>query len=162
MSEVNGLVTIDEATRCRREGAREGLQVAWTNGCFDLLHRGHLATLNCARRSADALIVGLNTDSSVRRLKGDGRPIVPEAERAELLAALRSVDLVVMLDDDEPSSLLDRLRPDVYVKGADYMDRMIEMPETGVVERYGGRIVFAPLVEGISTSERIGSTRIKG
>jgi rfaE bifunctional protein nucleotidyltransferase chain/domain len=160
--EVDGVVTIDEAIDCRRGWAAQGVQVAWTNGCFDLLHQGHLATLKYARGSADALIVGLNTDSSVRRLKGDGRPIVPEAERAELLASLSSVDLVVMLDDDEPSSVLGRLRPDVCVKGADYMDRVVEMPETGMVERHGGRMVFAPLVEGVSTSERIGSTRTKG
>jgi rfaE bifunctional protein nucleotidyltransferase chain/domain len=121
-----------------------------------------LATLTYARGSADALIVGLNTDSSVRRLKGDGRPIVPEAERAELLAALGAVDLVVLMDSDEPSSLLDSIRPDVCVKGADYVDRVIEMPETSVVERHGGRMVFAPLVEGVSTSDRIASTRTSG
>jgi rfaE bifunctional protein nucleotidyltransferase chain/domain len=161
-TEVDGLVTVDEAIDCRSEWADQGLQVAWTNGCFDLLHQGHLATLTYARGSADALIVGLNTDSSVRRLKGDGRPIVPEAERAELLASLSAVDLVVLMDGDEPSSLLDSIRPDVCVKGADYVDRVIEMPETSVVERHGGRMVFAPLVEGVSTSDRIASTRTSG
>ena len=161
-TEVNGLVTLAVAIECRQKWGTRGLEVAWTNGCFDLLHRGHLATLDYARGAADALIVGLNTDSSVRRLKGDGRPIVPEAERAELLASLRHVDLVVMFDDDEPSSLLSRLKPDVFVKGADYMDRVDEMPETREVKGYGGRIAFAPLVEGVSTSGRTGSARTGG
>jgi len=152
--ELFGLVGFDEALEQRESWRTEGRTVAWTSGCFDLLHHGHLMAIKSAAAEADALIVGLNTDSSVRRIKGDNRPLVPEMERAQILSSMRMVDLVVLVDDDEPSEVLQRFKPDVYCKGGDYEDGAKPMPEKSVVEAYGGRVVFSPLVPGISTSSR--------
>src|SRR5690348_9449394 len=104
----------------REAARRDGRTVVWTNGCFDLLHVGHLRNLQAARALGDALVVGINDDASVRRLKGPGRPIVPAAERAEMVAALACVDAVVLFGEDTPETALARLRPDVHCKGADY------------------------------------------
>ena len=122
-----------------------GKRVAFANGHFDLLHVGHLRYLRGAREQADALAVGINDDDSVRRLKGPGRPLVPAAERAELVAALEPVDWVVLFDGDSPASLLARLQPDVHCKGTDY-GTPEQVPERGVVEAYGGetRLVGDP------------------
>ncbi len=152
--ELFGLVNSDEVLEQRERWRTEGRAVAWTSGCFDLFHQGHLLAIESAAAEADALIVGLNTDSSVRRIKGDDRPLVPEMERAQILSSMRMVDLVVLVDDDEPSEVLQRLQPDVYCKGSDYEDGAKPMPEKSVVEAYGGRVVFSPLVSGISTSSR--------
>jgi rfaE bifunctional protein nucleotidyltransferase chain/domain len=125
-----------------------------TNGCFDLLHVGHVRNLRAARAFGDVLVVGVNDDASVRRLKGAGRPIVPAVERAELLAALWCVDAVVLFGEDTPMAALERLRPEVHCKGADYAPPAGKpIPEAAVVAAYGGRIEFLPLVPGISTSE---------
>lgn len=126
--------------------------VAFTNGVFDLLHVGHVALLEAARAQAAALVVAVNSDASVRRLgKGDDRPLVPQAERARLVAALGCVDGVVLFDDDTPLDLIRRLRPDVLVKGADYTrDRIVGADE---VEGWGGRVVRVPLVAGKSTTD---------
>jgi rfaE bifunctional protein nucleotidyltransferase chain/domain len=138
----------------RAAARREGRVVVWTNGCFDLLHVGHVRNLQGARALGDALVVGVNDDASVRRLKGLGRPIVPAVERAEVLAALECVDAVVLFGEDTPVAALDRLRPDIHCKGADYAPLHGKpIPEAVVVEAYGGRIAFLPLVEGRSTSE---------
>jgi rfaE bifunctional protein nucleotidyltransferase chain/domain len=138
-----------------REWAREsGRVVVWTNGCFDLLHVGHVRNLRAARGLGDALVVGVNDDAGVRRLKGAGRPILPAAERAELLAALECVDAVVLFGEDTPSAALERLRPEVHCKGADYAPPCGKpIPEAAVVAAYGGRIEYLPLVPGVSTSE---------
>ncbi len=117
---------------------RAGLRIAFTNGCFDLLHPGHLAYLEEARALADVLVVGLNSDAGVRRLKGPDRPVTGEADRAALLAALPAVDHLVVFDADSPVELLELVRPDVYVKGGDYTPEML--PETAVVERLGGTV----------------------
>ncbi|AMV25174.1 Bifunctional protein HldE [Gemmata sp. SH-PL17] len=130
-----------------------GRVVVWTNGCFDLLHAGHARSLRAARALGDALVVGVNSDASVRRLKGPGRPVVPEAERAELVAALGCVDAVVVFGEDTPEACLERLRPAVHCKGADYAPPGGRpVPEAALVEGYGGRVAFLPLVEGLSTT----------
>jgi D-beta-D-heptose 7-phosphate kinase/D-beta-D-heptose 1-phosphate adenosyltransferase len=128
----------------------QNLKIAFTNGCFDLLHPGHIALLDYARRTADRLIVGLNADSSVRRLKGPNRPVQSEVARATVLAALASVDAVVIFAEDEPLDLIDRISPDILVKGADY--RLDQVIGADLVVSRGGRVVLAPIVPGHSTS----------
>lgn len=130
-----------------------GKTVAFTNGCFDVLHAGHVEHLAWARMQGDVLIVGLNEDSSVRALKGERRPIVPFAQRARILLALRSVDAVVGFAQRTPEVLLDRIRPDVHVKSDQYT--IEELPERLVVLQHGGRIALAPHVGGISTTDTI-------
>jgi len=131
----------------------QGLKVGFTNGCFDLLHPGHVSLLAQARGASDRLIVGLNSDASVERLKGEDRPIQNEAARATVLASLQSVDMCVIFDEDTPLELIGALKPDVLVKGADYaMDQVVGAEE---VKSWGGRVVLAELEEGFSTSATI-------
>jgi len=135
-------------------------RIVFTNGCFDLLHMGHITYLNDARRLGDALVVGLNTDASVRRLKGGDRPIIPEQERSHVLAALECVDYVVPFDEDTPIELIKTVRPDVLVKGADYT--VEEVVGHDVVQSWGGAVHLIPVVESLSTSaiiERIRKMR---
>ena len=129
----------------------QGLKVAFTNGCFDILHRGHVEYLAQAADMADVLVVGLNTDASVRRLKGEGRPVNDQEARALVLASLSFVDAVVMFDDDTPLELIKAIRPDVLVKGADY--KVEEIVGYDVVTSYGGVVKTVPLVKGFSTTE---------
>ena len=129
----------------------------FTNGVFDLLHPGHVRYLQDARREGDALIVAVNSDRSVRAIKGPSRPINPEQERAEVLAALACVDAVVVFDQDDPQQIIDRLQPHVLVKGADWATDAIVGRET--VERHGGRVVRIPLAEGYSSSAIIRKIR---
>ncbi|TDD67373.1 D-glycero-beta-D-manno-heptose 1-phosphate adenylyltransferase, partial [Jiangella aurantiaca] len=129
--------------------ARGGTVVA-TGGCFDLLHAGHVAGLQAARRLGDALVVCLNSDASVRRLKGPARPVVPAADRARVLRALECVDAVEIFDDDTPERVLRRLRPDLWAKGGDYAGT--DLPEAAVVGEWGGRVVTLPYVDGHSTT----------
>ncbi|MGB8275410.1 MAG: D-glycero-beta-D-manno-heptose 1-phosphate adenylyltransferase, partial [Alphaproteobacteria bacterium] len=131
----------------------KGLKIGFTNGCFDLLHPGHVSLLAQAKGACDRLVVGLNNDASVRRLKGDGRPVQSEAARAQVLASLASVDLVVVFADDTPIRLIEAIRPDVLVKGADY--RHDQVVGADIVRAYGGRVVLADLVEGHSTTATI-------
>ncbi|MCK5574223.1 MAG: D-glycero-beta-D-manno-heptose 1-phosphate adenylyltransferase, partial [Sphingomonadales bacterium] len=129
------------------------LTVGFTNGCFDLLHPGHISLLSQARAACDRLIIGLNSDASVKRLKGDSRPVQSEAARAAVLGALSMVDLVVIFSDDTPIRLIETLRPDVLVKGADYsIDTVVG---ADIVQGYGGKIVLAQLAEGHSTTNTI-------
>jgi rfaE bifunctional protein nucleotidyltransferase chain/domain len=129
---------------------RNGRRVVFTNGCFDLLHPGHLASLEQARGLGDALIVGLNSDASVRALKGPGRPVLPEQERAEILASLECVDAVVIFHAPTPQEVIARLLPDILVKGADWpSDQIVGREE---VEAAGGRVEAVPVVSGYSTS----------
>jgi len=131
--------------------AREGRVLVFTNGVFDVLHAGHVRLLTQARALGDVLVVGLNTDASARRLgKGLDRPVNGLEDRAAVVAALRPVDFVVEFDEDTPSSLIESLRPDIHVKGGDY--RAEDLPESAVVESYGGRVVVLPLLEGLSTT----------
>ncbi|MCF7838119.1 MAG: adenylyltransferase/cytidyltransferase family protein [Candidatus Marinimicrobia bacterium] len=134
-----------ERERLRAAGRR----LAFTNGCFDLLHTGHVSYLQWARATADALAVGLNADESVRRLKGPLRPLLPETERAQVLAALRCVDYVTIFTEDEPADLIAALTPDVLVKGEDWAHYVSGRE---AVEAAGGRVALAPLVPGRSTS----------
>jgi rfaE bifunctional protein nucleotidyltransferase chain/domain len=138
----------------RNRARQEGKQVVWTNGCFDLLHLGHVRSLQAARSQGDLLVVGLNSDASVRRLKGAGRPLVPAAERAALVAALECVDVVIIFEEPTPCEALARLKPDVHCKGADYAPPNGKpIPEADIVAANGGRIEFLPLVPSLSTSE---------
>jgi D-glycero-beta-D-manno-heptose 1-phosphate adenylyltransferase len=128
-----------------------GRRIVFTNGCFDLLHPGHIRSLEQARSLGDGLVVAVNSDRSVREYKGSGRPLVPENERAELLAALAAVDWVVIFDDPTPQRLIARLLPDILVKGADWAQD--DIAGRAEVEASGGRVVRVPVVDGYSTSE---------
>jgi len=135
----------------RRKWREEGRKVVLTNGCFDLLHPGHVALLEAARAEGDLLVVALNSDRSVREIKGEGRPVVPEAERAETLLALEAVDRVVVYDEPTPRDLVRALLPDVLVKGADWAEDAIVGREE--VEASGGRVFRVEMVPGRSTSQ---------
>lgn len=129
------------------------MKVVFTNGCFDILHRGHVEYLAKAADLGDILVVGLNTDASVRRLKGEGRPVNNQEARALVLASLSFVDAVVLFDDDTPYNLIKTLRPDVLVKGADYQPE--DIVGYDIVTSYGGTVTTIPLVEGYSTTNFI-------
>jgi D-beta-D-heptose 7-phosphate kinase/D-beta-D-heptose 1-phosphate adenosyltransferase len=131
--------------------------VVFTNGCFDILHVGHARALEAARALGDVLVVSVNDDASVRRLKGVERPLVPQAERAEMVAALRSVTYVTIFEEDTPVETLAVLRPDVHVKSGDY--RAEDLPETPTVLSYGGRVEIVPFVEGLSTTDIVARVR---
>jgi D-beta-D-heptose 7-phosphate kinase/D-beta-D-heptose 1-phosphate adenosyltransferase len=136
---------------------REGRSIVFTNGCFDLLHAGHIQLLRFAKSQGDVLVVGINDDASVRRLKGPERPVHTARDRAEILGELASVDIVVVFAEDTPERLLEAIRPDVLVKGGDYsIDRVVGRE---LVESYGGRIALAPMLEGRSTTNAIGRIR---
>ncbi|HSB91738.1 MAG TPA: D-glycero-beta-D-manno-heptose 1-phosphate adenylyltransferase [Flavitalea sp.] len=127
-----------------------GKKIAFTNGCFDILHSGHIASLSAAAKEADLLVVGVNSDASTKRLKGPQRPINNEQSRAELLAALFMVDAVVIFEEDTPKELIDIVMPDVLVKGGDYtVDQIVGAKE---VIAHGGRVVINPIVQGFSTT----------
>ncbi len=144
------LVTRASLTRAVRAARRRGERIVFTNGCFDWLHTGHVRSLEAARRLGDRLIVAVNTDASVRRLKGPGRPIVPARQRAEILAALECVDWVVRFRETTPLGLIRVLRPDVLAKGGDWpLDRIVGRKE---VESWGGRVVRLREVPGLSTT----------
>jgi rfaE bifunctional protein nucleotidyltransferase chain/domain len=147
------LLNVDEAVEWRQRLRAQNRSVVFTNGCFDVFHAGHVEYLAWAREQGDALIVGLNEDDSVRRIKGAARPIVPFAQRATVLLALRSVDVVVGFGERTPEVLLDRIRPTVHVKSDQYREE--ELPERSVVLRHGGRIALAPHVAGASTTDTI-------
>ncbi len=146
-----------------RDRARAvGRAVVWTNGCFDLLHPGHVASLAQARALGDLLVVGLNSDASVRANKGPLRPILSQGERAALLAALECVDYVLVFDEPTPEAALARLMPDIHCKGAEYAPpHGRPVPERSTVEAYGGRIEFLPLVPGVSTTDVLARIRDK-
>jgi len=148
------LLDADAAKAWRERQRADGKRVVFTNGVFDVLHAGHVEYLAWARAQGDALIVGLNGDASVRAIKGEKRPIVPFTERALLLRALRSVDAVVEFGERTPEALLERLRPDVHVKSAQYREE--DLPERDVVLAHGGVVRLAPHREGRSTTDVIG------
>ena len=145
------ILTLEEAILRFGREKRNGRRIVFTNGCFDLLHPGHVRSLEQARELGEALIVGLNSDASVRQLKGEGRPVLPERERAEIVAALECVDAVLIFDDLTPREVIARLLPDVLVKGGDWPgDQIVGREE---VEAAGGRVVSVPVVAGYSTTE---------
>jgi rfaE bifunctional protein nucleotidyltransferase chain/domain len=143
-------MTQDAAARWREQLGREHKLVVFTNGVFDILHPGHVRYLAAARRQGDALIVAVNSDRSVRAIKGDGRPVHPEAERAEVLTALASVDAAVIFDQDTPNDIIDALQPDVLVKGADWPADQIVGRD--IVEARGGVVIRVPVAQGHSTT----------
>jgi rfaE bifunctional protein nucleotidyltransferase chain/domain len=147
----------DAAATWRAEQTSAGRTVVFTNGCFDLLHAGHVHYLAWARAQGDVLVVGLNSDDSVRALKGPERPFSHFDDRAAVLAALRSVDIVVGFSERTPEVLLDRIAPDIHVKSAQY--RVEELPERYVVESHGGRILLAPHEAGKSTTDIVARVR---
>jgi rfaE bifunctional protein nucleotidyltransferase chain/domain len=147
------VLTLDQATRMRARLRTEGKRLVFTNGCFDLLHVGHVRYLQAARALGDALIVAINSDRAVRELKGAGRPVMNEAERAEVLAALEAVSYVTVFDELSPRALIARLLPDVLAKGGDYA--LDEIHGREEVERAGGRVVALPFIEGASTTDII-------
>jgi rfaE bifunctional protein nucleotidyltransferase chain/domain len=155
MGEVIGVEELDQRLDALR---RRGLSIALANGHFDLIHVGHLRYLAAAKEQAEILVVAINDDASVARLKGAGRPIVPATERAELLAALEPVDFVVVFDGDTPAPLLSRLRPDVHCKGPDY-GTPERVPEFEVVRAYGGRTALVGDPKDHATSELIAKVR---
>jgi D-beta-D-heptose 7-phosphate kinase/D-beta-D-heptose 1-phosphate adenosyltransferase len=140
----------EELLRVREELRARGRKLVFTNGCFDILHVGHVRYLAAARGLGDALLVAVNSDRSVRALKGAGRPVMNESERAELLAALSSVDFVTVFDEDSPRRLIGEVLPDVLVKGGDY--ELDEIHGREEVEAAGGRVLALPFVEGASTT----------
>ncbi len=148
---MDSIFTLEQAILRFGREKRNGRRVVFTNGCFDLLHPGHIRSLELARSLGDALIVGLNSDASVKQLKGDARPVIPERERAEILAALECVDGVLIFDDLTPQRVIAALLPDVLVKGGDWPgDKIVGREE---VEAAGGRVVSAPVMAGYSTTE---------
>ena len=147
---MGAIVTLRKLLRIRRQLRRERKTVVFTNGTFDILHRGHVEYLAAARQQGDVLVVGLNTDASVRKIKGRGRPINPLRDRADVLAALRSVDYVCAFGEDTPAHLIHLLIPDVLVKGADWSKN--DIVGADVVERHGGRVERIRLTPGRSTT----------
>jgi len=144
------LVRLEHLIRIRRALGRQGATVVFTNGTFDILHRGHVEYLARAKKLGDVLIVGLNTDASIRRIKGEGRPVNPNRDRAAVLGALQAVDYICMFAEDTPERLIARIVPDVLVKGADWSVDAIVGKE--IVERHGGRVRTIRLTPGKSTT----------
>ncbi|MFN3780647.1 MAG: D-glycero-beta-D-manno-heptose 1-phosphate adenylyltransferase [Candidatus Kapaibacteriota bacterium] len=151
------IASIEEIEQICRTLRENNLKIVFTNGCFDILHIGHIKYLKEAKTYGDKLIVGLNSDSSVRRLKGMQRPIVPENERAEVLDSLKPVDYVVIFEEDTPMELIKIVKPDVLVKGGDYTEENIV--GANYVGSYGGRVIVIPYVAGRSTTSLIDKIR---
>ncbi len=138
---------LPEFCKILRDG---GKKIVFTNGCFDIIHAGHVRYLTEARELGDLLFVGLNSDSSVRRLKGESRPINNEINRAEVLLGLKAVDYVSIFDEDTAEGIISEIKPDIYVKGGDY--DLNNLPEAKIVQSYGGHVEFIKFVEGLSTT----------
>jgi len=153
---LDKILTLAELVAARADWKERGLRVVFTNGCYDLLHPGHVRFLESARALGDVLVVGLNSDASVRRLKGLTRPITPELERAEIMAALAAVDAVSLFAEDTPLEIIEALRPDILVKGEDWSHLVVGRD---VVEKAGGEVVLLPLVEGLSTTSIVDRIR---
>lgn len=149
----SGLLSLEDAVQTRKRFHEEGRTVVFTNGVFDILHRGHVEYLQQAKEMGDVLIVGLNTDASVRRLKGPTRPVVPQDDRAAVLSSLRCVDIVVLFEEDTPLNLITALLPDVLVKGADWPIEKVVGKD--VVERAGGAVRTITFLENRSTTSII-------
>jgi D-beta-D-heptose 7-phosphate kinase/D-beta-D-heptose 1-phosphate adenosyltransferase len=155
MSLCDKIVSREQAAQVVADLRRQGKRIVFTNGCFDLLHAGHALYLEQARALGDYLIVGLNSDQSVAAIKGPARPIVNETERARLVAALASVDLVIIFSERTSEALLDVLRPEVFVKGGDYTSATMNQEEKNFVESYRGEVVLIPALPESSTSRII-------
>jgi rfaE bifunctional protein nucleotidyltransferase chain/domain len=149
------LRTLEELAALRARWAADGKKVVWTNGCFDILHAGHVRSFRDAKALGDILVVGLNSDASVRAIKGNRRPVMCEADRAEVVAALEPVDYVTIFGDLDPVAVLATLRPDIHCKGSEYEDGSRPVPERETVSGYGGEIRFLPFHPGRSTTQMI-------
>jgi rfaE bifunctional protein nucleotidyltransferase chain/domain len=147
------LKSLEEIKAIVVDARANGKKVAFTNGCFDLLHRGHVHVLRAARACADLLIVGINSDQSVKQIKGPTRPVLPESDRCELLGAMEMVDFVILFNEPDPHNLISAIRPDVLVKGGDWNTEKIIGSD--MVEEAGGRVVVVPYIKGFSTTEII-------
>jgi len=154
-SAASKVVSLEEAVERARRWRADGKAVAYTNGCFDLLHTGHVRTLEAAKREGGVLVVGINGDQSARQLKGPGRPVMGEEDRAEVVGALECVDLVVVFQELSSMRVLEALRPDVWVKGGDYELGSVNQEERAYVESYGGRVALGERVAGASTTELV-------
>jgi len=152
-----GIIAQREAFAWFRDTLGPNAAIVFTNGCFDILHAGHFRILRYARSLGDLLVVGVNSDASVRALKGPNRPVVPEADRAAALCALDSVDVVIIYDEPDPIETIRAVRPAIHVKGGDYDPA--RMPETAVVEGQGGKVVIMPRVEERSTTTYVQRAR---
>ena len=148
------LKNLDELTELAAQARQNGKSVVFTNGCFDILHRGHVHVLRQAKAAGDLLIVALNSDRSVQEIKGAHRPVLPESDRIELIGAMEMVDYVIIFDEPDPYKLIAAIKPDVLAKGGDWSAEKIIGAD--VVEQAGGRIVMIPYLKGFSTSEIIG------
>lgn len=146
-------LTLEQAVKRIQELKQAGKRIVFTNGCFDILHAGHVRYLNEAKKLGDILVLGLNSDESVRRLKGPTRPVNHEEDRAEVLAGLYAIDYIVLFGDQTAEPLVEALQPDVYVKGGDYV--VENLPEAAIVASYGGQTVLIPEVPGRSSSNII-------
>ncbi|HZZ13158.1 MAG TPA: D-glycero-beta-D-manno-heptose 1-phosphate adenylyltransferase, partial [Paraburkholderia sp.] len=151
------VTTPDELDAQLAQWREQGLRVGFTNGCFDILHPGHVKLLTAARGACDRLIVGLNSDASVRRLKGEDRPVQDERARAEVLAALEAVDLVALFEEDTPLNLIAQVKPSVLVKGADYTREQVVGHE--IVEAHGGEVRLVDILQGFSTTTLVARAR---
>ena len=157
------LISEDEAKLKRQQVAETGQVMVWTNGCFDVLHAGHVDFLSKASELGDILIVGLNSDHSVSSLKGNGRPIFTFEQRATVLASIAVVDFVIEQVDNTPSRILGLLQPDISCKGADYRPPSGKpIPEASVIEQYGGQLIFIDLMDGLSSSSIIDRLKLIG
>jgi rfaE bifunctional protein nucleotidyltransferase chain/domain len=161
-SVTHKVLTLQQATPWLASARRRGHRVVATNGCFDLLHFGHVSYLQRARKLGDLLVVGLNGDRSVRELKGPGRPLVPQRQRAAVLAALACVDAVVIFPQRRAHRFLAIVRPDIYVKGGDYRPETLDARERAVLTNLGSRIRILPFVKGFSTTRLIAKIRKAG
>ena len=153
------IVALDDVAKRVEQLRAGGKQIVATNGCFDLLHAGHIRYLKAARARGDVLVVGLNGDESVHKLKGPGRPINNESDRAEVLAALESVDLVAIFPELRATRFIELVRPDVYVKGGDYSSETLDNEERTVLKKIGAKIDIVPFEQGYSTSALINHLR---
>lgn len=149
------LRTVEELAVLRKVWAAENKKVVWTNGCFDILHAGHVRSFRDARSLGDLLIVGINSDAGVRAAKGPLRPVVCQEDRAEVVAALESVDYVTIFSEPDPVAALSLVKPDIHCKGADYANGLRPVPERDTVLAYGGKVCFLPFHEGRSTTGMI-------
>ncbi|MGL5051399.1 MAG: D-glycero-beta-D-manno-heptose 1-phosphate adenylyltransferase [Fusobacteriaceae bacterium] len=153
------LISRELGVKIIEEQKKLGKKIVFTNGCFDILHVGHLAYMNEAKRQGDILIVGVNSDESVKRLKGPTRPINSELDRAEMLSGLKAVDFTIIFTEDTPMEIIDELKPSIHVKGGDYKKE--DLPETVVVEKHGGEVRILKFVEGKSTTNIVNKINCK-
>ena len=149
----NKIISLDEMISISKENKKNGIKLVSTSGCFDILHAGHVTYLEEAKAYADELVIMLNSDVSVRGLKGEERPIVTEQERATVIAGLECVDYVVLFDDATPCRLIEEIQPDIVIKGGDYEG--VHIPEMDVVATYGGSVRYVSMVDGCSSTNII-------